>query len=82
MFDGLLYYIANTYPGLSRVYGSLDVMIRKMAISQSLGRMTGDIERLLPGVEKFLQEQDRVSLSVAFTMPTVPEGRLMFLEYE
>ena len=82
MFDALLCYVANTYPGLSRVCGSLDGMVRKMAISRSLSGVTGDIERLFPVVEKFLQEQDGVSLGAAFTMPTVPEGRLMFLEYE
>ena len=82
MFDGLLCYVTNTYSGLSRVCGSLDGIVREMAMSRSVRGMTGDIETLLPGVEKFLQERDGVCLGAGFTMPTAPEGGIKFLEYQ
>jgi len=82
MVDAFLCYVLNTYPGLPEIFRSLDSIVRNMVRSRCSAAAAGDTERLVPDIERFLQNQDTVFPTAPFAMPSISESGLEFLEFD
>jgi hypothetical protein len=53
-----------------------------MVRSRCSAAAAGDTERLVPDIERFLQNQDTVFPTAPFAMPSISESGLEFLEFD
>jgi hypothetical protein len=67
MFDALICYVSNRYPGVPKLGKMLDEVVRQMVKSQTIDEMRIDIESIVPSIESFLESRDGLMPPSQFT---------------